>query len=337
MSAEGPRRQEDGAPRDGSSAPPLGRRTPAQRAVTLVRHPRAVAGRLLHVRRDRRVAAWHAIQAGEPRLITVRSKNGRITFDSRDTIIGPSLYLQGNWEHDLMRRTVEALRTYHLVDPRRRTLVDVGANIGTTTVAFLRDRVFDDAIAIEPEPANFDLLQRNVRQNDLTGKVVCLRVALGEVAGSTRLALSPTNFGDHRIHVSSESGHFGEESWETVEVPVERLDDIVGRQVAKEPSDIALVWMDVQGYEGHVLLGARDLIAADVPVELEFWPYGLARAGTPRDTFLGLVSRAFTRFVDLRDPALAARSIEEMAGLYDRYVGPDGATELLLMRGGDQN
>jgi len=101
-------------------------------------------------------------------------------------------------------------------------------------------------------------------------------------------------------------------------------------EMLKDPRNV--VWMDVQGYEGHVLAGAPELIAAGVPVELEFWPYGLGRAGTQPEVFLDQLTEAFARFIDLRDPARAARPIAEAAALYDRYLGPEAATELMLLR-----
>ena len=186
-----------------------------RRAGTVVRHPGAVIGRAVHLRRDRRIAEWERIHRGPLRLVTVRTAHGLITFDSHDSVIGASLYRRGEWERDLMRRTVRVLRETGLMDRSRRTLVDVGANIGTTTVDLIRHRVFDRAISLEPEPANFDLLQRNIRQNDLEGRVRCLCVALGDAAGIARLAMSPTNPGDHRIDVTSEAGALGEEGWQT--------------------------------------------------------------------------------------------------------------------------
>ena len=40
----------------------------------------------------------------------------------------------------------------------------------------------------------------------------------------------------------------------------------------------AFLFMDTQGYEGHILSGAKNLIEACVPIMTEFWPYGLKRS-----------------------------------------------------------
>ena len=36
-----------------------------------------------------------------------------------------------------------------------------------------------------------------------------------------------------------------------------------------------LIWMDTQGFEANILLGAKKLISSGAPIVLEFWPYGL--------------------------------------------------------------
>ncbi|MBP88698.1 MAG: hypothetical protein CMJ64_18625 [Planctomycetaceae bacterium] len=54
------------------------------------------------------------------------------------------------------------------------TIIDIGANIGPIAIAMLQLELVDKAIMIEPDPRNFALLQRNVDQNQLTDKVICL-------------------------------------------------------------------------------------------------------------------------------------------------------------------
>jgi hypothetical protein len=64
--------------------------------------------------------------------------------------------------------------------------------------------------------------------------------------------------------------------------------------------DVALVWVDVQGWEAAVFRGGRDLFSRDIPVVAEIWPYGLERACTPSREFAELVQRYWATYWVLR-------------------------------------
>ena len=65
------------------------------------------------------------------------------------------------------------------------------------------------------------------------------------------------NKGDHRIRVSSDPGASGERARKVIDVTAKTLDQVMAG-VDEEP---ALIWMDTQGYEGHVLAGGERTIA----------------------------------------------------------------------------
>jgi FkbM family methyltransferase len=308
--------------------------------MSLRRVPRRAARRLRREiaqlrnrRRERRLIEWRRIAGGDRQLLTVGSKHGRITFDSADSVIGQWLYRERQFEYELMVRTGRLLRELGLLDPDRTTFIDAGANIGTTTTTFLRNGVFEHAVAVEPESSNFALLERNVRQNGLHDRVLCVPVALGDTPGDLVLELSPTNFGDHRIRMTTADGEYQEAHRSTRTIRVERLDDLLNREDRFGLRSVGLLWMDVQGFEGHVLRGSQGLLAQGVPVELEFWPYGMERAGTTPEAFLRLLAGPFARFIDLRDPDERVLPIAAVRDLYARYAGRDGATEILLFPG----
>ena len=63
----------------------------------------------------------------------------------------------------------------------------------------------------------------------------------------------------------------------------------------------SLAWIDVQGYEGFVLAGAQRLTAVRTPLVIEFWPYGLERAGSYSKLVEALAG--YERFAILGKPA----------------------------------
>jgi FkbM family methyltransferase len=138
----------------------------------------------------------------------------------------------------------------HLVGSRPiHTFVDVGANLGLYTWAFLNWNPNGKVIAIEPDPASLELFRDTASR---WGRSVELHpVALFDDEGVRNLTLDRT--GGHRSSLVAD--RCGEE----VPVRTRRLDDVVrGRRVD-------LVKIDVEGAEMQVLVGARQTIRNSRP------------------------------------------------------------------------
>lgn len=188
----------------------------------------------------------------------------------------------------------------HGADPAGSTFVDVGANIGTTTVTAVRRHRFAAAVALEPEPGNFRVLGLNLAANRIESRVSALQVAASDRAGEARLRLSTRSSGEHELAPSGQAGGDAE-----IAVRVVTLDGLA-REGTIEPEKVGLLWVDAAGAEASVLAGASVLLARRVPVvvavrpTLPGWPG--ARAGLVR--LLG----GYTHFADvrLRRPRVAA-------------------------------
>ena len=159
--------------------------------------------------------------------------------------------------------------------------VDVGANIGYYTLLLARGvgprgRVY----AFEPEPQNFSLLEKNVRSNGYAN-VQLERKAASDTTGSLQLFVSRENQGDHRVYASPT------ESRGSVHIRAVRLDDYF----RDEFPEIDLLKMDIQGAEGHALLGMSEMLRCRPPraILTEFWPLGLKRAGSEAARILQLL------------------------------------------------
>ena len=121
--------------------------------------------------------------------------------------------------------------------------VDVGANIGYYLLLLARAVGSGGTVScFEPDPENLVELERNARLNRLSG-VRIYPAAVG--AEDTTVEL--------RGGINSTVGAGGE-----LHVSLVRLDSVVTR-----PVDFLKI--DVEGYEGHVLAGARQVLAHDRP------------------------------------------------------------------------
>ncbi len=147
---------------------------------------------------------------------------------------------------------------------------DIGANIGLySMVASQAVGRSGTVIALEPESVNFGFLSRTVARNGLH-QVRCFNVAAGNRTGVARLFLCEDNKGDHRVYES-------EAERACVDVPMTTIDALRDAEGIAAPS---LIKIDIQGAELWALQGmTQTLRDASPAVLMEFWPWGLQRAG----------------------------------------------------------
>ena len=153
-------------------------------------------------------------------------------------------------------------------------VVDVGANIGYYTV-LLADKVGKSGkvYAFEPDKTNFEILKKNIEENNLEN-VVAIQAAVGSKNGKSFLYKSKENFGDHKLKTPPILTKLKSPPLEEREViQVIRLDSFI-----KEKVD--LIKIDTQGWEPEVIEGAKKIISENKPVMfLEYSPasYKLAK------------------------------------------------------------
>jgi FkbM family methyltransferase len=254
--------------------------------------------------------------------------------DTRDHVVGRATFAEGSYESDVMADALGILAA-HGHSLQGRTFVDVGANIGTSTITALTSFGARDAIAIEPAPSNYRLLRCNVIANDLEERVRTVWGGASAEPGVGALTLSSWNSGDHRLNLGNGQDAATTAGERSVEVPVVRLDDILSGH-GVDHGEVGLVWLDTQGHEGFVLAGAPALMASGVPVITEYWPHGL-RGSDGLELFHSLVEENYDVVVDVREAAdttgrgtISARAVRELEA---RYSG-SSFTDLVLLKGG---
>lgn len=257
-------------------------------------------------------------------VLLAESQLGPMVVREADSVIGRSLREHGRWEEDDVAAVVRFLRRHRRFEPHM--FVAAGANIGTCLLRALRDGMFASGVGIEMHPDNFRLLEANVAINLSAGRPLLLNVALGERVGEAVMEQSPDNFGDHRIHAahSPSGGRYEEDGRRHAPVVMTTLDR-VERDHGLRFDNSTLLWIDTQGYEGHVLAGASGIFdrppVARPVVVCEFWPYGIERAGGREKLFSFLATCG--AFHDLRDPHWPSTPPLTLAGvtaLYDRLL-----------------
>ncbi len=190
--------------------------------------------------------------SGAPRIIenqhiaVKQCRHGLFAYNLNDAYIGRSLDAYGEWSESELSLIFQVLKPGDVA-------VDVGANIGTHTVALAKHVTSSGAVfAIEPQRITFQLLCANIALNALVN-VKCVNAVAGDAPGRTRIpGLDPTLQGNF--------GGFKAEFHERGEVvDVIRIDDM---GLAR----CNLMKIDVEGMEPRVLAGAHKTVSALRPV-----------------------------------------------------------------------
>jgi FkbM family methyltransferase len=181
----------------------------------------------------------------------------------------------------------QSLARDHLFAAGGGTLVDVGANIGLTSIPVAKAR-HSICHAFEPDPANYALLVRNIAANGVGAFVKPQNIAIMDSDGTFELERSADNMGDHRIRIGvAADGAYGEQQRQVVKVAARRLDACLADHTLDHP---VVLKVDTQGAEARVFRGAaKTLREADV-VFAEYWPYGLRRMGDRPSSIFEVIS-----------------------------------------------
>ena len=165
-------------------------------------------------------------------------------------------------------------------------IIDVGANVGLFTTAFMAAAKSPKLIlAIEPSNYVFAILKIVTAKLD---KVRCRKLALSHETAEVQLKTPVKKSGSLRVGLS----HIGAGDAMTAfveTVQATRLDDLL---TAESISHVDIVKIDVEGAEQHVIDGAPNLINKIKPI----WFIELVQGRA--DNFTGSASDIFQQFID---------------------------------------
>lgn len=274
----------------------------------LLRHPLLAASRTLFsllrggpplLRR----AAYDAMPV--PYLVTGHPEH--FVVSTTDKVIGREVFLHGEFDFAKLQTALAILaREGH---PAPTHLIDVGANIGTITIPALKRGLIQTATAIEPHPHNLRLLRANIALNGLEDRVTVLAQAVGDRSGVTlHLHESATNSGNHSIGA------------EGIPVPSSKLDDL------DLSAAHSLLWMDIEGYEGHALAGAERLLSTGTPAVCEFNPAYLEQSGGLELLKKSILSH---KIFDLKIPNSKSINLEDLT---NKYRNTNDFTDIIILK-----
>ena len=277
--------------------------------------------RLLHLTLD-------ALKVFNVTNLVCNTKSGRFLLDINDSIISRHLMLYGHFEHDQVQQWLS------FVDLKggSGTMLDIGSNIGSTSIPLGLQKKFSRIFCFEPDPKNFQALEFNIKINDLVQSVVAVQTAIGSVDEPVTFELSNDNYGDHRISYGLQTGGmYNEQARKKITVPCSRLDTEIARN-GIDINELVLIKCDSQGSEGHVFRGASSLLGRrQVPWVIEFWPYGLQRSGITPDEMNAIIRKYYSTFIEFGEGGQVqpVKPVDMFETLYAKYTGDTFCNVLL--------
>lgn len=171
------------------------------------------------------------------------------------------------------------------------TYVDIGANIGLTLIPQAKSGRFQKLIAVEADPLNAALLQRNLNHNDCP-PVTVINKAISDHEGVLEFERAHDNFGDHRLRGMNENAAtlMDEGAREVISIPTAPLDSLLNADDLPKPLYIK---SDIQGAEPLLFKGGEKLLKQTDMMLIEYWPYGMTRLGLDIAAFQTHVASLF--------------------------------------------
>ena len=195
-----------------------------------------------------------------------------------------------NWASHDMKIFQTLAKKFYGVDDSAGYFLDLGANIGTTGIYFCKKLAPNlKLLAFEPDAENFKMLRTNLILNDLESVSKAVNCGLGNKSSDLMLYRNGLN-----------SGAIGfikhEQSTPISPVKIIPLDSyLTENKIAAE--EVKYIWIDTEGFEPQVLLGAKSLLAKNsAPVFMECNLRAWDNSGY-FDDMLALLSEHYTHFI----------------------------------------
>lgn len=278
--------------------------------------------------RDRR---WRIYRKLGRKSVTVRTKQGLFTVSCADGGIGYNLYCFHKYELELSLNVMKVVHDFNTTRLKGKgTIVDVGANIGVTSLGMIHNGLVEKAIAIEPDPHNFSLLKHNVGQNGLRDSFICLPFAVSDAKGTVILERCNTNYAMHRVKRGLAGDIASGTGRPLIRVECDSLDHVVSRLPKSFTEEIAVIWIDVEGFEGYVFEGSPRIFSRGIPVVAEVNPVAMRHAGMSQEQFCDIASERWSTYWTTFKDKFIRRPISDLAVVFDE-LDDNEFTNLIFM------
>lgn len=183
-----------------------------------------------------------------------------------------TVYFENSEEYHRIKREVWGANTYYVelddyptINQDNLTILDLGANIGLTTLYYKKLYPSSKIVAVEPLPINFQLLEKNMFENQVE-RVTLENFAISSREGSEEMFLDSSDDKWYSTAGFNPGGWSGDQESERIVVETKPLSYYL------ETYSPQLVKMDIEGAEERAILSAKDSLSKASIYLIEFHP-----------------------------------------------------------------
>lgn len=174
-----------------------------------------------------------------------------------------TIYYNNSEEYHTLKREVFTADCYYFeTENPTPYIIDAGAHIGLSTLYFKQLFPGSEILAIEPNPGSFQLLEKNIFENQITG-VTTIQAALSEQTGQEQLFLDETNEQWHSTASFHKGSWVGSQKTTSITVSTHTLSEFVTKPVD-------FLKLDIEGSEQKVLFEAKNSLHLIKEMHIEF-------------------------------------------------------------------
>ena len=216
---------------------------------------------------------------GKNEILFSNNKDIKYLLGSRDWI-SLKLFIDKDFDYSILKKAIKLVGRNH----SKSTLINIGAHIGSTCIPAIKENKFKNSIVFEPTKKTFKLLQSNIFLNGVDDKIKAYNLAISNKKTNLHLAIKKGNIGGNYISTNKKNTEIVKS-------------DILDNYTYNLNKNNTLIFMDVEGHEPNIFLGARKTIKKKIPIVFEFYPSLLNKNWIKK---FDIVFKNYKFFYDLR-------------------------------------
>ena len=191
----------------------------------------------------------------ENKILFSNNKDINYLLGSSDWI-SKKLFIDKSFDYRILTKAIKLLGKKN----SKLTLINIGAHIGSTAIPAIKKNNFKNLIAFEPTKRNFRLLKANIFLNEIDDRVQAYNLAISNKKANLHLGTTKGNTGGNRILRNKQK------NTEIVK------SDILDNYTNNLNKNNSLIFIDAEGHEPNIFLGAKKTIKKKIPIVFEFYP-----------------------------------------------------------------
>ena len=205
---------------------------------------------------------------GKTSTLTVETKNGIFVVDAADLEVGGKLRIKGEYG------TEEINRISNYITDKSSVLI-VGAHIGSLAIPIAKK--CSKLVAIEANPRNFDLLQKNIELNKITN-LTAYNIAASDKSETIKFQMNTVNSGGSKRVPVNNHYMYTYDNPEVIDVEAHSLDNYLSN------TSFDLVLIDIEGSEYFAMRGMKEILTNTKTLIVEFLPHHITNVAGIRLT-----------------------------------------------------